>query len=513
MPANVNPVLDLNLNSETGEQPVPTGIVPANCLDQSPDIKQALTREPTEENPQPLAGRDAGRMSQLDRRQRWQSRKLWGSVLSVVALLAIVFWLIPYVNYRLAHSSTDDGFVESRLTHLGAQTAGLITAVLVEERDVVRAGELLAEVDSEPHQRALELATATRMKAQSELALQQSNWERLESEYPRKVAAAQADLAYADAGVAQSRTELEVIRVDVDQAVDEAAAAVTSARANLTKASDDQKRYERLYQEESITKIRWEEAVKALATADADMKTADAKFQRAQSNRRKTMIADQNVAVAVSRRNKADEELRLAELGRLNVEEAGLLVEVTKRDVEHAKRNEATVSINLEYCRMVAPFDGVVVKRYRNPGDHAPIGSPILSLYNPELIFVTAYLEEDRLAGVAPGNRASLKLDAFTAPLPGRVIWIGQATGANFSLVPRDVSSGEFTKVPQRIPVRILPDRDSRWPDLRPGLSVSVVIDHGPGDPAWATAEADRIRLLGATGVSPLRKVREEPMP
>ena len=162
---------------------------------------------------------------------------------------------------------------------------------------------------------------------------------------------------------------------------------------------------------------------------------------------------------------------------------------------------------------MVAPFDGVVVKRYRNPGDHAPIGSPILSLYNPELIFVTAYLEEDRLAGVAPGNRASLKLDAFTAPLPGRVIWIGQATGANFSLVPRDVSSGEFTKVPQRIPVRILPDRDSRWPDLRPGLSVSVVIDHGPGDPAWATAEADRIRLLGATGVSPLRKVREEPMP
>ena len=513
MSANVDPVLELNSHSEISEQPVTTGIIPANLLGQSPGLKPTGSQEPTDENPQTKPSQDANRMSHLDRRQRWLSRIRSAVILSVIIMVTVVFWLIPYVNDRRAHSSTDDGFVESRLTHLGAQTAGLITGVLVEERDVVRAGELLAEVDPEPHQRALELATATRMKAESELALQQSNWERLESEYPRKVAAAQADLAYADAGVAQSKTELEVIRVDVDQAVDEAAAAVTSARANLTKASEDQKRYERLYQEESITKIRWEEAVKALATADADMKTADAKFQRAQSNRRKTMIADQNVAVAVSRRNKASEEVTLAELGRLNVEEAGLLVQVTKREVEHAKRNEATVSINLEYCRIVAPFDGVVVKRYRNPGDHAPIGSPILSLYNPELIYVTAYLEEDRLAGVAPGNRAVLKLDAFAAPLSGRVVWIGQATGANFALVPRDVSSGEFTKVPQRIPVRILPDRDSRWPELRPGLSVSVVIDHGPGDPTWATAESKRMRLLGATGVSPLLKSREERIP
>jgi len=98
----------------------------------------------------------------------------------------------------------------------------------------------------------------------------------------------------------------------------------------------------------------------------------------------------------------------------------------------------------------------------------------------------------------------SLQLDAFSKKLSGRVVWIGQATGANFALVPRDISSGEFTKVPQRVPVRILPDRDNRWGELRPGLSVSVFIEHGSGDLEWATKQAEWMRARGENGVSPL---------
>ena len=153
---------------------------------------------------------------------------------------------------------------------------------------------------------------------------------------------------------------------------------------------------------------------------------------------------------------------------------------------------------NLRYTRLVAPFPGVVVHLYRHLGDHVPAGTPVLSMYNPELTYVTANLEETKLEGVAPGNAARLDIDAFSEPFRGRVVWIEKATGANFALVPRNVSSGEFTKVVQRVPVRILVEKDERWPHLRAGLSVTVAIEHGPGDPEWARQAADAMRALEA---------------
>ena len=83
------------------------------------------------------------------------------------------------------------------------------------------------------------------------------------------------------------------------------------------------------------------------------------------------------------------------------------------------------------------------------------------------------------------------KIEAFSEPFRGRVLWVGSATGANFSLIPRDVSAGEFTYVVQRVPTRIAIERDERWSLLKPGLSVAATIDHGPGDATWA---ADALR-------------------
>ena len=130
----------------------------------------------------------------------------------------------------------------------------------------------------------------------------------------------------------------------------------------------------------------------------------------------------------------------------------------------------------------------MVVKRYRNLGDFASPGVPILSMYNPDLIYVTANLEETRLRGVAPGNPVELQLDAFAEPFRGRVVWINKSTGAQFALMPRNVVSGEFTKVVQRVPVRIAIEKDERWPLLRAGLSVQVAIAHGAGDAAVGRA-------------------------
>ena len=85
-------------------------------------------------------------------------------------------------------------------------------------------------------------------------------------------------------------------------------------------------------------------------------------------------------------------------------------------------------------------------------------------MYNPELLYVEANLEETRLPGVAPGNPVRIEIDAFAEPFRGRVVWINKSTGAQFALMPRNVVSGEFTRVVQRVPVRIRIERDDRWP-------------------------------------------------
>ncbi len=137
-----------------------------------------------------------------------------------------------------------------------------------------------------------------------------------------------------------------------------------------------------------------------------------------------------------------------------------------------------------------------MVKRYRHLGDFASPGVAILSMYNPDLTYVTANLEETRLPGVAPGNSVELQVDAFAEPFRGRVVWIDKSTGAQFALMPRNVVSGEFTKVVQRVPVRIQIEKDERWPLLRAGLSVQAVIAHGKGDPHWAEQAAREMRDL-----------------
>ena len=211
------------------------------------------------------------------------------------------------------------------------------------------------------------------------------------------------------------------------------------------------------------------------------------------------MRFEQAALAAGHQSQKAEQALELAQTRRLQIKETERQVEVKRQQVRETQRALDVAKTTLGYTRIVAPFPGVVVKLYRHLGDHVPVGTPILSMYNPELTYVTANLEETKLEGVAPGNEVRLDIDAFSKPFRGRVVWINRATGANFALVPRNISSGEFTKVVQRVPVRILIDKDERWPQLEAGLSVTVAIEHGPGDPDWAKQAADEMRALEAT--------------
>ena len=212
--------------------------------------------------------------------------------------------------------------------------------------------------------------------------------------------------------------------------------------------------------------------------AAAHQKLAAAKLASAEAERTKIELAKRTLETAEESTQKAAKNVDLAETGNAQIHEVELLTEEKKVTVAEARVALTSAEDQLKYTQIRAPFPGVVVKLYRHLGDFASAGVPILSMYDPDLLYVTANLEETRLEGVTPGTPVELHIDAFSKPFSGRVLWINKSTGAQFALMPRNVVSGEFTKVVQRVPVRIAIEKDDRWPLLRRTLGSG-------GDPSW----------------------------
>jgi membrane fusion protein (multidrug efflux system) len=430
-------------------------------------------------------------------RRLW--RNAWVRLGGVLALLLAVTcpFALDWLDYRFKHSITDDAFIESHLINLGTQqVSGNIVRFLVQEHDVVAAGQELVEIDPRPYRDELEVVRAKLAVAEAQRELQETALARLRAEVPHQIEMAGKALAAARAEQARDEETLRFTTDDVAKAIKEAGAALDAAQAAYILAEEDYKRASTLFKEDVVSQKRSQEATKAYNATRAEVKLAEARLARAEAAATKVAVAKHAVQVASHLTDKARQALQLAETKNLEIQQAERLVAVKKTQVEEMRRALAVAETNLGYTCLRAPFPGVVVHLYRHLGDHAPVGTPILSLYNPELTYVTAHLEETKLEGVAPGNWVRLDIDAFAEPFRGRVVWINRATGANFALVPRNISAGEFTKVVQRVPIRILIEPDERWPQLRPGLSATVAIAHGPGDPAWARQAADAMRAL-----------------
>ena len=202
---------------------------------------------------------------------------------------------------------------------------------------------------------------------------------------------------------------------------------------------------------------------------------AKVKLAQANTNKKQIEIAAQTLEAAVNKVRQITAQLEIARVGLVDVEEARRRVDVQTQKIELARRELARRTALLAYTDVIAPFDGVVVKRYRFKGDYAAPGTAIFIMYEGRNIYVTANMPETELQGVGPGHKVVVKVDAFDAPFPGRVLWVYASTGAKVSLIPRNVSSGGSIRVVQRVPIRIMIDEsDPRWPELRPAPSATV---------------------------------------
>jgi membrane fusion protein, multidrug efflux system len=426
------------------------------------------------------------------RRRVWLRPGRLVALLLLAALIAIGLSAVHrWVDFRRTHSITDDAFVEAHIVNVAPEVvSGRIIQFLVDENDRVTQGQVVAEIDPTLYRDKLNLARAQLEAARAELARQRADLERVRKEVPIHIEIARRTAAAALADRGRAEESLKMTCDDVEKGIDEARAGVKAAQASLTLAELEYGRFTRLAQQEASTPQRQQQVTQARDSASAQLDLAQARLAKALASRTQIDVARRTVEAAQKTEQKAAKGIELSETGYDQIHEVELLVKVKEQSVEQAQRALETAEHDLAYTHVRAPFPGIVVKRYRHLGDFAPPGSPLLSMYNPDLLYVEANLEEDRLPGVEPGNPVRIELDAFDKPFQGRVVWINKSTGAQFALMPRNVVSGEFTRVVQRVPVRIQIERDDRWPRIRAGLSASVAIAHGPGDPDWAAAAA-----------------------
>jgi membrane fusion protein (multidrug efflux system) len=426
------------------------------------------------------------------RRNRLRPGRLIALALLITLLAVGLPVAMSWVQYRRTHSITDDVFVEAHIVNVAPQlVSGRVIRFLVDENDQVGQGQVVAEIDPIPYRDKVNVARAQLDSALAELNRQRADLVLVRKEVPIQIEIARRTFATAVADRVKAEKSLKLTEDDVEKGIDEARAGVKSARASLTLAELEYTRFTRLEQQGASPLRQRQQVTQSRDSASAQVDLAAARLAKALASRTQIDVARSALEAAHKAEQKADKGINLAETGHDQIREIELLVKVKEQSVEQARRALEAAENDLAYTHVRAPFPGVVVKRYRHLGDYVPAGSPLLSMYNPDLLYVEANLEEDRLPGVEPGNRVDIQLDAFTKPFRGRVVWINKSTGAQFALMPRNVVSGEFTHVVQRVAVRIQVERDERWPLLRAGLSGTVGIAHGPGDAAWA-AEAGR---------------------
>lgn len=419
-----------------------------------------------------------------------------GRLLALAALISAAALGLPalmgWVHHRRTHSITDDAFVEAHLVNVAPQmVSGRIIRFLAGENDRVVQGQVVAEIDPIPYRDKVNVSRAQLDAALAELNRQRADLDLVRKEVPIQIEIARRTAAAALADRVRAEKTLEYTADEVEKGIDEARAGLKAARASFTLAELDYTRFTRLVERGASPLRQQQQVTQARDSASAQVDLAQARLDKAVASRTQIEVVRSALDAAQKAEQKAAKGVNLAELGHDKIHEIELLVKVKEQTVQQARRALEAAENDLAYTKVRAPMPGVVVKRYRNLGDFASAGSPLLSMYDPDLLYVEANLEEDRLPGVEPGNPVSIELDAFAQPFQGRVVWVNKSTGAQFALMPRNVVSGEFTRVVQRVPVRIQIERDERWPRIRAGLSATVAIAHGAGDASWA-AEAAR---------------------
>ena len=371
------------------------------------------------------------------------------AVVIVLALAAAGFWW-----YSTYSENTDDAQIEGHLIQVSARIGGQVLKVDVEENQVVKAGDVIAELDPGDYQVAVEKAEAALASAQANAAAAQVNVPITAVNTGSNLSSAGADVSGTQAGTSQAQQQLEA-----------AHARVAQAKANNVKAQADLERYRPLVAKDVISKQQFDAAVAAADAASAALSDA----------RHSEQAAGDAVRVARQREAQAQAGLKFAQTAPQQVAAQSARAKQAMAQVKEAQAQLDQAKLNLGYTKIVAPTAGIITRKSVEINQNVAPGQNLLTLVSLEGLWVTANFKEIQLKHMAAGQQVEIDVDATGKTYHGRVTQIGGATGSVLSLFPPENATGNYVKVVQRVPVRIdftdLASEDSNHL-LRPGLSV-----------------------------------------
>jgi membrane fusion protein (multidrug efflux system) len=389
-------------------------------------------------------------------------------VVVIVLVVAAGAGTALYVSLR-DRVTTDDANVDGHIASVAAKVAGGITQVLVEDNLPVKAGDVLARIDALDQLARVAQAKAALAQAesQSQSARQVVPWTSETTQSAVSASAAQL----ADAAAEQEHARLTYEQaLGADLAYEEAN--VRAKQAANDRAQADLERIRPLAEKSEISKLQLDSYVAAARVAENEMRAAQEKLASAQKG---AAIKKTALDAAVSRVTQAKAQLASSEANRkqapIRVSDAG----AASAAVQAARASLDVAELQLSYTTIFAPIDGVVTRKSVEVGQIVAPGQALMAIVPLHNVWVTANFKETQLANVRPGQRAEIKVDMYGRKVSGRVDSIASATGSRLSLLPSENASGNFVKVVQRIPVKILVDRQEGL-TLRPGMNVDVTI-------------------------------------
>ncbi len=364
--------------------------------------------------------------------------KNYGTPLLVVLLAVAVLVTVTrnWNSWEGGHIEqvTDDAYVRGDLTPLSTKVAGIVRNVDVSDYQQVHKGDLLVQLEDNDYQ--AEVAQASAAVEAARAAIENNRRQRELQD---------ARIQKALAGIDEARAQIAAAQAGKD-----------AADASLVRARSERNRQEGLYQTHSTTQQNVEQAVAAEGSLAGQYASSNAELSEA-----RTALRSSELAAEAERREKSvleSQDMQLA--ADLHAKEAGL----------------DAAQVNLGYTKIFAPADGSVGERQVRPGQLVSPGTEVIPFVD-RTVWVQANYKETQLTNVRIGDAAEVRVDQYPGQvIHGKVIEIAPASGSQFSLLPPDNATGNYTKVVQRIPVKIALDDGELTRELRPGLSVTATV-------------------------------------
>lgn len=376
-------------------------------------------------DPQPRPGKAPLRGSQ------------WARILiAILLVVAFAAWIGQWFYYRQTHVIEDNASVETDLITVSSRLAGRIEQFDIQAGDRLARGQLLAELYSRPQALELQRRQARVVQTQSQLAFEE-----------RQIAMAEKQL---EGGIANA-----------ERALDTDLAALQLAEAELEDAQQTWNRSDRLYESGTLSAQQRDRDYYNLLSARARHDQA-----RQQVAQRRTGLDNASLGLLAG----AQMTLPTPDLLRARLE-------VTRQELAVARSELKQQQAELEDMQIRSPADAVVSKTFVEAGEYLSPGQPILMMHQPDKVWVEARVKETKVRRLAVGQPVAIEVDAYPdQTFRGQVQMIGQAATSQFALIPSSNPSGNFTKITQRIPVRISIEDDDRT-RLSPGMMVTIAVD------------------------------------